>query len=160
MDDDNDGYSDFDEQSVGTDPLNPNDYPSDLDGDFVPDIIDSDRDGDGVSNDFDNAPDLYNPDQEFIEDANHYGLSFQEFFSPNGDGINDYFEIGEIQRYPNNEVWVYDSAGNLVFNVKGYTNDWQGTINGNPLPKASYLYRVDADSNGTPDYQGWIYLTR
>jgi gliding motility-associated-like protein len=160
LDDDNDGYSDFDEQSVGTDPLNPNDYPSDLDGDFVPDIIDSDRDGDGVSNDFDNAPDLYNPDQEFIEDANHYGLSFQEFFSPNGDGINDYFEIGEIQRYPNNEVWVYDSAGNLVFNVKGYTNDWQGTINGNPLPKASYLYRVDADSNGTPDYQGWIYLTR
>jgi gliding motility-associated-like protein len=160
LDDDNDGYSDFDEQSVGTDPLNPNDYPSDLDGDFVPDIIDSDRDGDGVSNDFDNAPDLYNPDQEFIEDANHYGLSFQEFFSPNGDGINDYFEIGEIQRYPNNEVWVYDSAANLVFNVKGYTNDWQGTINGNPLPKASYLYRVDADSNGTPDYQGWIYLTR
>ena len=160
LDDDNDGYSDFDEQSVGTDPLNPNDYPADLDGDFVPDIIDSDRDGDGISNDFDNAPDLYNPDQEFIEDANHYGLSFQEFFSPNGDGINDYFEIGEIQRYPNNEVWVYDSAGNLVFNVKGYTNDWQGTVNGNPLPKASYLYRVDADSNGTPDYQGWIYLTR
>ena len=72
----------------------------------------------------------------------------------------DYFEIGEIQRYPNNEVWIYDSAGNLVFNVKGYTNDWQGTVNGNPLPKASYLYRVDADSNGTPDYQGWIYLTR
>jgi gliding motility-associated-like protein len=160
LDDDNDGYSDFDEQAVGTDPLNPNDYPSDLDGDFVPDIIDSDRDGDGISNDFDNAPDLYNPNQEFIEDANHYGLSFQEFFSPNGDGINDYFEIGEIQRYPNSEVWVYDSAGNLVFNAKGYTNDWQGTVNGNPLPKASYLYRVDADSNGTPDYQGWIYLTR
>ena len=160
LDDDNDGYSDFDEQSVGTDPLDPNDYPADLDGDFVPDIIDSDRDGDGVSNDFDNAPDLYNPDQEFLEDENHYGLIFQEFFSPNGDGVNDYFEIGEIQRYPNNEVWVYDSAGNLVFNTKGYTNDWQGTVNGNPLPKASYLYRVDADSNGTPDYQGWIYLTR
>lgn len=160
LDDDNDGYSDFDETSVGTNPLDPNDYPSDLDGDFVPDIIDSDRDGDGISNDFDNAPDLYNPDQEFVEDGNHYGLTFQEFFSPNGDGVNDYFEIGEIQRYPNNEVWVYDSAGNLVFNKKEYTNDWQGNVNGNPLPKASYLYRVDADSNGSIDYQGWIFLTR
>jgi gliding motility-associated-like protein len=160
LDDDNDGYSDFDETSVGTNPLDPNDYPSDLDGDFVPDIIDSDRDGDGVSNDFDNAPDLYNPDQEFVEDGNHYGLTFQEFFSPNGDGVNDYFEIGEIQRYPNNEVWIYDSAGNLVFNKKEYNNDWQGNVNGNPLPKASYLYRVDADSNGSIDYQGWIFLTR
>ena len=47
-----------------------------------------------------------------------------------------------------------------VNNKKEYTNDWQGNVNGNPLPKASYLYRVDADSNGSIDYQGWIFLTR
>ena len=160
QDNDNDGYSNFDEESIGTNPLDPTDFPPDMDGDFVPDVIDSDRDGDGISNDFDNAPNLFNLDQEFIDDENHYGLVFQEFFSPNGDGINDFFEIGEIQRYPGNEVWIYDSAGNLVFNAKRYFNNWQGTQNGVPLPEASYLYRVDADSNGTTDYQGWIYLTR
>lgn len=160
QDNDNDGYSNFDEESIGTNPLDPTDFPPDMDGDYVPDVIDSDRDGDGISNDFDNAPNLFNPDQEFIDDENHYSLVFQEFFSPNGDGINDFFEIGEIQRYPGNEVWVYDSAGNLVFNAKRYFNNWQGTQNGVPLPEASYLYRVDADSNGTTDYQGWIYLTR
>ena len=160
LDSDNDGYSDFDEQSIGSDPLDSSDFPSDLDGDFVPDVIDFDRDGDGISNDFDNAPDFYNPNQEFVDDNNHIGLTFPEFFSPNGDGINDYFEIGQIQRYPDNEVWVYDNAGNLVFNAKEYKNNWQGTLNSNPLPKGSYFYRVDADSNGTSDYQGWIYLTR
>ncbi|NBW85195.1 MAG: gliding motility-associated C-terminal domain-containing protein, partial [Proteobacteria bacterium] len=157
---DNDGYSNFDEEALGSDPLDPNSFPPDLDQDLVPDVLDSDRDGDGIPNDFDNAPDLFNPDQEYVNDENHLGLEFQEFFSPNGDGINDFFEIGEIQRYPKNEVWVYDSAGNLVFNAKGYSNDWQGDFNGKPLPKASYLYRVDADSNGIVDYQGWVFLTR
>jgi len=160
LDNDNDGFSDFDENAIGTNPLDPNDFPSDLDGDFVPDVIDFDRDGDGINNDFDNAPDLYNPTQEFIDDENHIKLVFQEFFSPNGDGINDNFEIGEIQRYPNNKVWVYDSAGNMVFYAEEYKNNWQGAANGNPLPKGSYLYRVDADGNGTTEYHGWIYLTR
>ena len=161
LDSDNDGYSDFDEESMGSNSLDPFDFPADLDGDFVPDLIDFDRDGDGISNNFDNAPDLFNPNQEFIDDENHIGLKFQEFFSPNGDGINDFFEIGEIHRYPNNEVWVYDNAGNLVFNDKEYNNSWQGNLNGgNPLPQGSYFYRVDADSNGTTDYKGWIYITR
>lgn len=160
LDNDNDGFSDFDEIAIGTNPLDPNDFPSDLDGDFVPDVIDFDRDGDGINNDFDNAPDFYNPNQEFVDDENHIKLIFQEFFSPNGDGINDNFEIGEIQRYPNNMIWIYDSVGNLVFESKGYDNSWQGTLNGNPLPKGSYLYRVDADGNGITEYQGWIYLTR
>ena len=159
-DNDNDGFSDFDENAIGTNPLDPNDFPSDLDGDFVPDVIDFDRDGDGINNDFDNAPDLYNPSQEFADDENHIKLIFQDFFSPNGDGVNDNFEIGEIQRYPNNKIWIYDSVGNLVFETKGYDNSWQGTSNGNPLPKGSYLYRVDADGNGITEYQGWIYLTR
>jgi len=160
-DSDNDGYTDFDEESIGSNPLDPSDFPADLDGDFVPDLIDFDRDGDGISNNFDNAPDFFNPNQEFVDDENHISLKFQEFFSPNGDGINDFFEIGEIHRYPKNEVWVYDNAGNLVFNAKKYNNSWQGNLNGgNPLPQGSYLYRVDADSNGTSDYQGWIYLTR
>ena len=159
-DNDNDGFSDFDENAIGTNPLDPNDFPSDLDGDFVPDVIDFDRDGDGINNDFDNAPDLYNPSQEFADDENHIKLIFQEFFSPNGDGVNDNFEIGEIQRYPNNKIWIYDNVGNLVFGTQGYDNTWQGTSNGNPLPKGSYLYRVDADGNGITEYQGWIYLTR
>jgi len=158
---DNDGFTNFDETFSGTDPLNPNDYPSDLDGDFVPDLIDSDIDGDQIPNDFDNAPLFYNPDQEFIEENNEFILvKSPEFFSPNGDGINDLWKLNEIQRYPNNEVFVYDSDGNLVFSKKGYINDWNGTKDGQNLPKGSYLYVIDLDGNGSIDEQGWLYLIR
>ena len=57
-------------------------------------------------------------------------------------------------------MWIYDASGNLIFSQQQYANDWGGTNNGQPLPKASYLYRVDADGNGSVDYQGWVFLTR
>jgi len=90
----------------------------------------------------------------------HFDLILPDFFSPNGDGVNDAWVIGELQRYQNNQVWVYDAAGNLVFSQKQYLNDWLGTNNGIPLPKASYLYMIDADGDGTIDYQGWVFITR
>jgi len=159
-DNDNDGYSNFDEIAIGTDPLNASDFPADLDSDFIPDAIDADLDGDGVPNSFDNAPALFNPDQDFLDDETHVALIFPDFFSPNGDGVNDTWTIGELQRYGNNQVWIYDASGNLIFSQQQYANDWGGTNNGQPLPKASYLYRVDADGNGSIDYQGWVFLTR
>jgi len=159
-DNDNDGYSNFDEIAIGTDPLDASDFPADLDSDFIPDAIDADLDGDGIPNSFDNAPELFNPDQEFLDNQSHFALIFPDFFSPNGDGVNDTWTIGELQRYGNNQVWIYDATGNLIFSQQQYANDWGGTNNGQPLPKASYLYRVDADGNGSVDYQGWVFLTR
>ena len=44
-----------------------------------------DVDGDGIPNNFDNAPRLFNPDQSFEENENFIPLTFPEFFSPNGD---------------------------------------------------------------------------
>ena len=161
-DNDNDGFSNFDEQLLGTDPFNPLDFPSDLDKDFVPDEFDSDIDGDNISNDFDNAPLYYNPSQEYIENNSNYILpDLQKFFSPNGDGINDSWFIKEIQRYPNNQLWVYDINGNEILNVAPYQNNWQGTNkNNSPVPDGSYLYMIDLDGDGSVDIKGWIYITR
>ena len=58
-----------------------------------------------------------------------------------------------------NRVYHVD-VENLVFSQKQYLNDWLGTNNGIPLPKASYLYMIDADGDGTIDYQGWVFITR
>ena len=159
-DNDNDGYSNFDELLVGSNPLDPNDTPPDLDNDFVMDSIDFDLDGDGIPNNFDNAPRLSNPDQSFEESDNFIPLIFPEFFSPNGDGINDLWVIGEIERYSSNKVWVYDTSGVLVFSDDNYKNRWNGTYNGITLPSASYLYMIDVDNNGTIDFKGWVYISR
>ena len=159
---DNDGYSNFDEELLGTDPLDSNSFPADLDNDFVPDDFDSDVDGDNVPNEFDNAPLLYNPDQEFIENNSNFILpDLPKFFSPNGDGINDAWYLKDIIRYPLNKVWVYDVSGNEVFSSSPYENDWQGTNKDNfPLPEGSYLFIIDLNMDGAVDMQGWIYITR
>jgi hypothetical protein len=50
LDDDGDGYTDIEEATAGTDPLDPNSYPeTDTDSDGIPDSRDTDDDGDGYS---------------------------------------------------------------------------------------------------------------
>ena len=68
-------------------------------------------------------------------------------FTPNGDGINDSWYIQDIQNYPDNEVFVYNIYGNLVYTKKGYTNDWQGTYKGSPLPDGTYYYVLRFDNS-------------
>jgi len=158
---DNDGYSNFDEEFFGSDPLDSLSFPPDLDSDFVPDAIDADIDGDTIPNEFDNAPLLYNPDQNFNEsDENFIFPEIPKFFTPNGDGINDVWTLEEIQRYPANKVWIYDSYGNLILYANPYQNDWDGTLNNSPLPQGSYLYMIDLNGDGQIEYENWIYITR
>ena len=66
-DDDNDGYNDTIELAEGTDPLNKNSMPPDLDKDYIPDSIDPDIDGDGILNEDDDYP--YTPMKLRKEDS-------------------------------------------------------------------------------------------
>lgn len=74
-------------------------------------------------------------------------------FTPNGDGMNDTWYIQDIQNYSDNEVFVYNIYGDVVFTKKGYTNDWQGTFNGGALPDATYFYVIRFD-NTSEIYKG------
>ena len=57
-DDDGDGWEDYDENSCGTDPMDPASVPSDLDSDGLCDQVDGDIDGDG----YDNTEDAFDED--------------------------------------------------------------------------------------------------
>ena len=59
-DDDNDGFSDELENNCGSDPLDANDSPADLDGDNICDLMDSDIDGDGLNNTVETNTGIYN----------------------------------------------------------------------------------------------------
>ena len=82
------------------------------------------------------------------------------FFSPNGDGINDQWADDSFLRYPDNEVWIYNRSGQLVFNEVNYQNNWSGQYNNEDLPEGSYYYIIDFNRSGNPDYQGIVYLAR
>ena len=66
-------------------------------------------------------------------------------FSPDGDGVNDFWEIRNIDKYPNCNVIVYTKTNILVYESKGgYTTPWDGTnLRGREMPIGKYVYEVD-----------------
>ena len=64
-------------------------------------------------------------------------------FTPNGDGVNDNWEIEFLSKYTGCIVEVYTPQGQLVFKSVGYSTPWNGTYKGNPLPAGTYYYAID-----------------
>lgn len=62
--------------------------------------------------------------------------------SPNGDGKNDIWIIEDIEKYPDNEVTVFDRSGRTVYHTKNYKNTWNGTLSGLPLSENTYYYMI------------------
>ncbi|MBP6732754.1 MAG: gliding motility-associated C-terminal domain-containing protein [Chitinophagales bacterium] len=73
---------------------------------------------------------------------------FVKFFIPNaitpdnGDGYNDYWNIRDLERFPDNEVRIVNRWGDEVFFAAPYQNDWTGTWKGEQLPGATYYYVI------------------
>jgi len=75
---------------------------------------------------------------DVLEDVDAYNV-----FSPNGDGINDYFEIRNGDRFPEMLVEVYSRWGDQLYSNVGYDSGsrWDGTTsNGKEVPVGTYYY--------------------
>ena len=80
--------------------------------------------------------------------------------SPNGDNINDIWNIGETDLYPDLEIKIFDRYGILVWkSEKGYPQKWDGTSRGRKLTMDSYHYIIDLH-NGTKPLIGNITIVR
>lgn len=77
------------------------------------------------------------------------------YFSPDGDGINDAWYIEGIKLFPQSHVAVYNIYGQPVFEKEGYQNDWKGTYKGSELPDGTYFY-VLTFSDTAKVYKGTI----
>ena len=75
-----------------------------------------------------------------IED--HQTFFIPESFTPNGDGLNDLFEIkGEELEYV--RMWIYDRWGQELHYGKDAQAFWDGTLNGKPMPIGAYAYIIE-----------------
>jgi gliding motility-associated-like protein len=95
-------------------------------------------------------------------------LSLYPTISPNDDNINDEWVIENIDRYPNNQVTIYDRWGNKIYHDKGYNNTnkvWKGhtnvssVIGSRELPEGTYFYLVEL-GDGSKVRSGYIVLKR
>jgi gliding motility-associated-like protein len=88
------------------------------------------------------------------EDVN---LEITEVFTPNGDGVNDEWIVGNMANLRNYRLQVFDRRGIVVYTTDQYENDWQGTYNGSPLPEGTYWYIIRTDQRS---YSGAITIIR
>jgi gliding motility-associated-like protein len=87
------------------------------------------------------------------------GLFIPEGFSPNGDGVNDRFEITGIAAYPGNTFQVFNRWGQEVYAARDYDNSWDGrSHNGGELPSSTYFYVLNLPGLGS--FNGPITLKR
>ena len=100
-----------------------------------------------------------------LQDTACHDIVIFNAISPNGDGINDTWEIQGLQHYPNNTVQVFDTWGDEVFEESNYKNDWGGMgKGGKELPDGTYYYLVKINGQKTPDGQdaftGYLMIKR
>ena len=87
-------------------------------------------------------------------------LKIPEAFSPNRDLVNDVWNIGNIDAYPNAEIKIYNRWGQPVWkSEQGYPYPWDGKSNGVNLPIDSYHYIIDLH-NGSKPVVGEITIVR
>lgn len=76
-------------------------------------------------------------------------LEPEKYFTPNGDGINDTWDIGNLELYPNTEIYIHDRFGKEVAAYKGDAfRGWDGSYLGNPLPSTDYWYVIQVRETG------------
>ncbi|HKK61068.1 MAG TPA: gliding motility-associated C-terminal domain-containing protein, partial [Bacteroidales bacterium] len=83
-----------------------------------------------------------------------------QIISPNEDGINDYWEILNIDYFENNSVKIFNRWGNEVYTASPYNNEWNGITNqGAELPDGTYFYIIKL-GNGTKEETGFVVIHR
>jgi gliding motility-associated-like protein len=85
---------------------------------------------------------------------------FPPYFSPNGDGINDFWQYVPPLNDPLQlvNISVYDRFGKLLASFTANTAGWNGLYKNNPLPASGYWYRARAFDGAV--YLGYFSLVR
>jgi gliding motility-associated-like protein len=112
------------------------------------------------NNTFINIP--YGTHTLYVRDKNGCGIAeevivqdltlegFPKFFSPNGDGVNDYWQFippetsGDLTLV---SIEIYNRYGQLLVQIDPTTRGWDGTINGGSLPAADYWFKARDNTN-------------
>jgi gliding motility-associated-like protein len=92
------------------------------------------------------------------------GIMVHMGVSPNGDGIDDFFQIDNITNYPDNRLMIMNRNGMLVYETKGYDNasrvfDGHSNKNGAMQLPGTYFYSLDYIVNGITKHKaGFLVL--
>lgn len=88
--------------------------------------------------------------------ANACQLVIPDVFTPNGDGMNDVFEVLGLENYSSARLLIFDRWGGKVFETDNYKN----TFDGKDLPDGTYFYILELPYGTNPEIEGNITIMR
>ncbi|CAN5534904.1 hypothetical protein BH09BAC6_BH09BAC6_19230 [soil metagenome] len=89
----------------------------------------------------------------------HKKVTIPNAFSPNSDGVNDYWDIKNLTTYPKSVLTVYTRYGKQVYKSTGYSRPWNGIYNNAQLPAGTYYYVINFNED-VPTVAGWVLIVR
>lgn len=108
--------------------------------------------------------DVYNCETPISQEI--FLLNFPHFFTPNGDGVNDYWRINSLvtRIFPKVEIVIYDRYGKMI-KYMDFPKDafgWDGTYKGEKLPATDYWFKATLKDNtgNTLEKKGHFSLMR
>ncbi|MDR0196030.1 MAG: T9SS type B sorting domain-containing protein [Myroides sp.] len=96
-------------------------------------------------------------------------FGYPKYFTPNGDGYNDTWNIPGLKGHNEARIYIYDKSGRLLKQLSPHTEGWDGTWNGKQMPSTDYWFTVEfVNDYKTPDerngrkvsYKGHFSLKR
>ena len=69
-------------------------------------------------------------------------VHYPQFFTPNGDGVNDTWNIIGIGNIPISQIYIFDRFGKLLKQIDPDSNGWDGMYNGHAMPASDYWFKI------------------
>lgn len=88
-------------------------------------------------------------------------VDYPRFFTPNGDNVNDTWNMPNIELLRNASISIYNSYGNMITVIKTNELGWDGTLNGKQLQETDYWFNMTyVEGNTTKQVKGHFSLKR
>ncbi len=91
------------------------------------------------------------------------GIYIPNAFTPNGDGLNDVFNVETVIEFKEFKLMIFDRTGELIFESSDINKGWDGTFKGKAVPMGVYVYTVKAinkDTNELINREGIVTVVR
>lgn len=82
---------------------------------------------------------------ESLEIALNASAAFPNFFTPNNDGINDFWQVmapPDGEEMDVDTIHIFNRNGNFLAQIDPTSFGWDGNLNGRPLPSSDYWFRA------------------
>ena len=78
---------------------------------------------------------------DVLQINNILAIDYPRFFTPNGDGFNDFWRIEGLDSSA--KIYIFDRYGKVLTALKGGDLGWDGTYNGRPMFSDDYWFTID-----------------